>query len=300
MFAPFIQHLREQDRSETTVAGYVNDLHVFAGWFEAENGRPMEPGQVAPLDVRDYKRHLQEGRGYAPATVNRKLAALRTFFAWAVEVGTAGGDPTAGIRNVDEQPLSPRWLSRKEQRDLVRELELGVLGARTEPARWRALRDQAAVLLMLHAGLRVSEAARIKVEDLELNGRSGTLAVRGKRNKYRTISLNASARKALQAWLEARGDPGCAWLFVSQKGSRMRAKSLYERVVYYARRAGLEGITPHSLRHSCAKNLLDQDVPLNYVAATLGHTSLDTTARYTLPSQQDLARAMERIAWEEE
>lgn len=298
MFSEFIKHLREQDRSEGTVSAYLSDLGIFAGWYQEWAGREMDPAQVVPLDVRAYKRYLVEDRRSSPATVNRKLAALKTFFGWALEKRVVTSDPTTGVHSVLEQENAPRWLDRTEQRNLVRELDIAVQTARTAPAQWRALRDRAIVVLMLHAGLRINEVARAQIADLAVWGKSRTLTVTGKRGKVRQVALNATARKALRAWLDVRDmEPG--YLFLSQKGGQIDTSAIYRRIGEYARKAGIDEMTPHSLRHTCAKNLVDQDVPLNYVAAHLGHKRLDTTAIYTRPCQADLARMVELVADEE-
>ena len=192
----------------------------------------MTPQRVTPLDVRDYKSYLQTVKGYQPSTVNRKLAALKSFFTWAVDSGLVEFNPASGIKMLSQVRTAPRWLERVEQRDLVRELQI------------------------------------------------------------------ASARKALRAWLEVRpaaGEP----LFLSQRGGQLQTDAIYRRVKHYAQRAGMEEISPHTLRHTCAKNLVDRGVPLDRVAVILGHESLDTTAIYTQPSQADLAQEVEKIAWED-
>ncbi|MFZ5915474.1 MAG: tyrosine-type recombinase/integrase [Chloroflexota bacterium] len=298
----FAQHLRRRGRSDATVHAYSRDLAAFAVWFSATNGETMTPERITALDMRDYKGYLQATRNHAPATVNRKLAALSVFFTWARDEGLTTGDPTGGIKMVRRARTAPRWLERSEQRDLARELEIAVQTARTEAARFRARRDQAMAWLMLGAGLRVGEVAGLKLADLTLRERSGQVVVRAetaKGDKQRTAPLNATVRKALVAWLEVHPGDGDPWLFLSQKGGPMSVQAIYRRLKGHARRAGLERITPHNLRHSCAKNLADRGVSLDRVAAILGHESLDTTALYTQPSQADLAHEMDKIAWEE-
>ena len=297
----FMDHLRARDRSPTTLRAYWADMGIFGDWFEDTNDEAMTPQRVTPLDVRDYKSYLQTVKGYQPSTVNRKLAALKSFFTWAVDSGLVEFNPASGIKMLSQVRTAPRWLERVEQRDLVRELQIATQVAKTEAARFRARRDRAMLLLMLHAGLRVSEVSGLKKNEMTLNSRSGSVVVRAdtaKGEKQRTVPLNASARKALRAWLEVRpaaGEP----LFLSQRGGQLQPDAIYRRVKHYAQRAGMEEISPHTLRHTCAKNLVDRGVPLDRVAVILGHESLDTTAIYTQPSQADLAQEVEKIAWED-
>jgi len=293
MFAEWRGWLEGRDRSARTVRAYETDLGQFVMWFEGRNGEVWDAARVTALDVREWRRGLVER--VSPATVNRKLAALRSFYAWQIETGVLDSSPLVGIRQVRVQRSAPRWLDRAEQRRVVRALEIAVQGAQSERGRWRALRDRAMVGLMLHAGLQVAEVAGAQVRHLSLRARSGTLTVEGKGRKWRTVPLNASARAGLRGWLEVR--PAGDALFVSQKGGGIDASSVWRRVAAIGARARVEGLTPHRLRHSCGKELVDAEVPLNYVAEVLGHSRLETTAIYTRPSAGDLERMMERVAW---
>ena len=299
-FDRFVAHLRARDRAERTVDSYIRDLRAFARWFEQTNGEEFSPERVTPLDVREYRQHLVQ-RGRKPATVNRKLAALRVFFAWARREGLVSANPTEDIRLVPQVESPPRWLSRQEQYALRREVQAAVQLAerKTDVARFRARRDAACIALMLNAGLRVEEVSLLRMDDLELNARSGKVVVRkGKRGKYREVPLNAEVRKALRAYLEVRPETDEPRLFLSQTGQPLGTRAIQRAVERLARRAGLEGVTPHVLRHTFGKNLVDAGVSLDRVATLMGHSSLDTTAIYTRPGEQDLAQAVEKISWE--
>ena len=128
-----------------------------------------------------------------------------------------------------------------------------------------------------------------------MSDRKGQVTVRSKGTKVRTIPLNADIRKALREYLTKRPIVKHDALFVNQKGEPLGRLGIEYQVATLGRLAGLERVTPHMLRHSFAKNLVDQSVSLDQVAMLLGHRSLTTTARYTQPSQQDLARAVEKL-----
>jgi site-specific recombinase XerC len=184
---------------------------------------------------------------------------------------------------------------------LLRELRNAVQLAemKTSQAIFRARRDAAIVALMLHAGLRLAEAAHLALGDVELNERKGKVVVRrGKARKYREVPLNLDARKALEAYLEVRPESEDTHLFLSQKGGALSSRAIQDRIAVYACKAGLEDVTAHTLRHSFAHNLVDAGVSLDRVAVLLGHESLDTTARYTRPEERDLAEAVSRVEWE--
>jgi integrase/recombinase XerC len=112
------------------------------------------------------------------------------------------------------------------------------------------------------------------------------------------VALNLDSRQALAEWLKVRpplGDTDA--LLVGQKGNRLASRSVQAIITRLARLADLEEVTPHVLRHSLGKNLVDAGVSLDRVAMLLGHENLNTTAIYTTPSQSDLSAAVELVAW---
>ncbi len=110
------------------------------------------------------------------------------------------------------------------------------------------------------------------------------------------MPLNVDARKALQAYLEDWSEVDGDHLFVGQRGKHLRSMGIYYLVRRYAYDARLEEVTPHTLRHTFGKNLVDVGVPLDRVVQLLGHESVDTTGIYTTPSEQDLQREVEKVA----
>ena len=112
----------------------------------------------------------------------------------------------------------------------------------------------------------------------------------------RTAPLNAEARKTLSAWLVARPADGPPTLFSGQRGDPLSPRAVQRIIAKYARLANLESVSPHTLRHSFGKNLVNAGVTLEKVAMLMGHESLDTTRIYIVPSANDLANAVERLA----
>ena len=180
---------------------------------------------------------------------------------------------------------APRWLDRKSLGALVRAVQ-----------RYGTPRDRALIALLIHSGVRVSEACGLKVADVVVNERSGSVVVRrGKGEKRREVPLNVTIRKVLSDYLE--GHPGGEWMFVSRRGKRLSTRAAERVVAKYAGIAGI-GATPHQLRHNFCKGLLDAGVSLDKVALLAGHSNLNTTARYVRPSVQDLERAVDKLSWE--
>ncbi|MEP0805686.1 MAG: tyrosine-type recombinase/integrase [Chloroflexota bacterium] len=286
-FDSFASHLRERDRAERTIQGYLDDLRAFVRWHEQTNGETFLPERLTPTDVREYRQWLLS-RQAAPASVNRKLAALRAYVHWL-------RGETLDVRGLESQKLAPRWLDRREQFALLRESERALNAASTSAAKTQALRDRAILLLLLHSGLRISELCALRLGDVELTERKGKVIVRaGKGTKRREIPLNQPARQALRAWLEVRPEAGEA-LFLGKRGDALTPAGVHRRLADLARRAGVEGLSPHTLRHTFAKNLVDAGVGLERVAALLGHASLNTTRIYVAPGKRDLEQAVERL-----
>lgn len=297
--------LEEHDRSPKTVRLYMTGLRDFTTWFESATGRALDPALITPLDVRSYRTHLMDERK-AANSVNSYMAAVRAFCKWAAEGGLTTVDPTRGVKGVKIVEQAPRWLSRQEQYAILRaaqeRVQLGDLRADDEfsPGYVWPRRDVAIIVLMLNAGLRLSEVAALQVDDVVIRPRSGNVTVRsGKGRKTRVVPLNKDAREALKAWIEVRAKraaEGVTALFLSQKGGALTARAVARVVETVGDRANVK-VTPHMLRHSLAKNLVDQGVSLDQVGMALGHESLDTTKRYTMPSQADMQAALERVAW---
>jgi len=283
----FEDDLAAGGKSVNTLLAYTRDLRLFGEWFEFTNAKALSPERITPIDVREYRSHLLLVKDYKPATVNRKLASLSTFCEWAREASLIPANPVQGISLVEEVRPAPRWLDRNAQYALLRAVQ----------ERGRA-RDIALITLMLHTGLRVSEVSNLRVSDVTILPRSGSVRVRGgKGEKFRTIPLNANARKALQAHLEELGEAkGDRWLFMGKRGDQLKSSGIRYLVQRYAYDARLEEVTPHTLRHTFGKNMVDAGTSLDRVASLLGHESVDTTRIYTTPSEQDLQREVEKVA----
>lgn len=154
------------------------------------------------------------------------------------------------------------------------------------------------VLLLAQAGLRVGEVARLRVDDIEISERKGTVTVRaGKGAKYRQVPLNKDVRAALLGWLDERPEDAGEALFVGQRGDPLGTSGITYLVRKYAKAAGLGGVSPHTLRHTFATQLLDaSDHDLRLVQHLLGHSRIETTARYLKPSAEAAQEALERLS----
>jgi site-specific recombinase XerD len=283
----FCRFLERAERSPLTRRAYRSDLEGMARWFEGQNGDPFSPSKITPTDLRDYKRWLT-GQDLKPTTINRKLATLKSFLHWAVDVRLLrNGHGLRVPKPIREARRGPRWLDRREQHRLLRAVEQAGKG-----------RDVAAVKLMLNTGLRVAEVCAVNWKDIRLSDRQGTLTVRkGKGSKRRQIPLNKDARHALLSLGYGEHAGKQTPIFVGQRGP-LTARGFQILLAPYVRAAGLKDVTPHSLRHSFCKNLVNAGVSLEKIAALAGHESLETTRRYCEPSLQDLQQAVEMVSEE--
>lgn len=280
--AGFEAWMVEEEKAANTIASYRDDLARFAAWYRAQYDSDPDVGNLGAAELRAWKTHLSEERGQAPASVNRRLAALRSLSKWAQ--ARKGSMPIPVPKSLREEPRRPRWLSRKEQHALVRSVE-----------RSRDRRSIAIVALLLHAGLRIDELARLTWGQVTLSERKGLLDVVGKGRKRRTIPLNVEARNALLELDGRMPSAGSAPVFQGQRGPMTR-KGIQKVVDGIGDDAKLDGFSAHVLRHTFCKRLAEAGVRLEEIAALAGHESLDTTRRYVEPGSEELAAAVERLA----
>jgi site-specific recombinase XerD len=295
--------LRGNDRADHTIRVYLQTLHQFAAWFEHTNGYTLTTENLTPADIKQYRESLIK-QGKKPASTNSALVALKAFGKWIAE--TQGlTDPTARVKLVainrfkSGNGQAPKSLDKQELFKLHQALDqrLAYAERKDHELAW-LYRDQAIVMTLLHTGLRVGELCALTTSDLTLKPRSGQLVIRrGKGMKYREVPLNAPAREALATWLKHRAglvSDDVTALFVTKYRAGIQPGAVQYLLREIAEDAGIE-ITPHTLRHSFAKSLIDAGVNIEQVATLLGHTSLETTRIYTTPTEQDLVKAVEKL-----
>lgn len=285
-------HLVKHDRSEKTIHGYTSDLVQFERWLSE---RPLS--KITEVDVRAYRDHMLK-EGNSPNTINRRISSLASFGDWGMQAGIFKSNPAQYVKPVKTIELAPRWLNEEQKKKLLKAVENDLREAKERYPRLWILRKRDAVIIhvLLLTGLRVDELCSLKLSDLSLSERKGTLLVRhGKGGKQRIVNLHIEARKQLSEWLEVRPQVESDGLFVGQTGEGIRPRLVQRLVERYADLAGLPDVTPHSLRHTYARDLLDSGSKLQEVALLMGHSSLDSTARYVQPSEMELQQAVDRL-----
>lgn len=309
----------DQYRGELTVKAYLADVCGFVTWWQQTHGdRRFDLVAVTPTDIRDYRSRLTVVGRQKTSSVNRRLAALRTFYRWAMLHDMVRRSPLAGLKMDRQQKAAPRWLEPRAeyylQQAMEQRLQLLPPDETLTPTDRLVIRDAAMIALMWKAGLRVSEVAALDIADLKIqSSQRGVAIVRlGKGRKSREVPLNAGAISALRHWLKTRPAPDHeSALFTSKTGRRLAPRTIQAAVEQFGRVAAskvpargseereiidaLNALSPHVLRHSCGKRLLDAGAQLTEVAEILSHEDLNVTRRYTQPSAADLQRAADRI-----
>lgn len=292
LLAAFRRSLGEQDLSPVTARGYLHDLGKFRGWLEAEPGaKPRDLRRLTAVELVNYRQHLLRTERLKAATINRKLQAIKKLFGWALHKGLVKVNIASEVRFVRvAERLCPKGLNEPEIQSLLR--------AAGQTRHGLAKRNYALIELLLETGLRVGEAADLRIGDVNLHDRSGVVWVReGKGRKQREVPLNSGARRALKLYLAGRERQEKEHLFLSERGGQpLSLRTIQATVSDLARRARITrfAVSAHSLRHTFALRFLRRHPgKLVELAALLGHESLNTTAVYTRPSAEELAAAVE-------
>jgi integrase/recombinase XerC len=275
-FKAFLAHERKSSRH--TVAAYTRDVEDFFRFAVERQPGLDDVDAVDTILLRGYLTHLYAKK--KPSTLARKISALRAFFGFLVKRSRMMKNPAAVLNPPRVRRSLPRFLTADEAIALV-EQPMGD-GPRDR-------RNRAIVELLYGAGLRVSEAASLSLEDLDLRVR--TVRVMGKGSKERLVPIGEKTAETLGAWIRCRRllSPRTDALFVNREGQRLSARSMQTIVRKLSLRIGTRGgISPHALRHSYATHLLDSGAGLREIQELLGHASLKTTQKYTHVSIQHL------------
>ncbi len=265
------------------------DLRAFLRWYTA---RRPDGKDYAPADFGGYRAYLCIETVQSAATVNRRLQSLRLYGRFLEETGQVAENPTRGIElvpNHNGRGSAPRFLNPSE----IERLTEAVMGGRPSLVR----RDLALLHLMLQAGLRVHEVATLALGDLAVTARKIEVLVRGNGGyDERSVPLNLTAMRALRDYLAVRPAlPRVDDLFLSQRGQPLSVRSIQRIIDTYARAAGLKGVCAQSLRHTCAKAMLEATRDVARVAQWLGHQNVRALERYGKPWRAALEkRAAER------
>ncbi|HYS16790.1 MAG TPA: site-specific tyrosine recombinase XerD [Candidatus Binatia bacterium] len=266
----------ERGASRNTLTAYRRDLADFTEFLNAQHRSLHRAG---PDDIVGYLERLRT-RGLRPASVARRISALRGLYKHLVREGGLRRDPTEHLEAPRRARALPRTLSRETVAALVEAPDL------THP---RGVRDRTMLELLYATGMRASECLGLTLDDVNLT--AGYVVCTGKGRKQRLVPVGGEAAQWVRRYLrEIRPlstrvrDSGR--LFVNPRGGRLSRQSLWAIVRHAAARAGLRHrVSPHVLRHSFASHLLEGGADLRSIQVMLGHADIATTQIYThLPS----------------
>jgi integrase/recombinase XerC len=262
-----------RDMGERTITAYSIDLEDFRSYCDNFNIKPEDTGtEELRLYIGDMSFESRSAR-----SVNRALSSLRGFFKYLIRFNYRKDNPGEAVRNIKAPKKLPEFLWEDEMKEFASlPLDKNIL--------WQA-RDEALIMVIYSAGLRISEALSLKITDLENNYHSAR--VTGKGNKERYVFFSDEGRAALLEYLPEREakikkDKMPDALFINMRGDALSVAGARWIIGEYARYSqNAKNIHPHSLRHSFATHLMNGGCDIRVVQELLGHKSLSTTQIYT-------------------
>ena len=277
----FIEALWLEDGlAANSLSAYRRDVQAFAAWLQARSGTTLDHTQAADIEQWFASEHAHT----RPTTANRRLAALRRYYAWSMRTGRSDHDPCLSLHAAKRPARFPKTLTESQVEALLEAPDIG-----TE----RGLRDRAMLETLYATGLRVSELVGVKTLEVSLN--EGVVrVVMGKGGKDRLVPLGAEAAHWISRYLQ-EGRPVLMGarlsdaLFVTRLAQPMTRQAFWLIVKKYALVADIHApLSPHVLRHAFATHLLNHGADLRVVQMLLGHADISTTQIYTHVARERL------------
>lgn len=288
----------QMEASRHTVAGYRDTFRLLLRFASARHGKPPVKLGIEDLDadlVADFLVHTETARGNSARSRNTRLAAIRSFFRYV-----AMADP-AWLLHCQRILAMPNKRYVKRAVTFLDADEIATLLAAPDRTTWAGRRDHALLLLAVQTGLRASELVNLKCSDVVL-GSGAHIRCMGKGRKERATPLRRDTAKLLTAWIGDRRESGSP-LFPSIRGEQLSRDALEHLVRKHCLTAahacpsiGAKRVTPHTLRHSTAMDLLHHGVDPSVIALWLGHESVETTQIYIHADMRLKEKALARVA----
>ena len=267
----FQSWLRRKAPHASTPVHYGSDLSIFFNWLGKTSS------DVLPTDIDAFITQSQ-AQGFALTTINRRLAAIRSFFHYlAIFSENAPNNPVIPKRHFIRLG---QHLPRDVEDTIIEKLFAAICGPR----------DRAMFLLMLRCGLRVGEVRNLSLNDLYLQPTQGNLPrlwLNGKGSKQRVAYLSDQPLAALHVWLAIRPNTNDQAVFLNRFGTRLTVTGIQSRLAVYCRETGV-WVTCHQLRHTFGRHLIEANVPVTTIQQLMGHARLRTTEVYLHISDQQV------------
>ncbi|MBV6496984.1 MAG: site-specific tyrosine recombinase XerD [Acidobacteria bacterium ACB1] len=271
----------EKGLAKNSVEAYSRDLAKLAAWAERVG---VEVAELDERDLREWMTDLSVER-LTETSRRRYLSSIRGFFKFLAMEGHISKDPTANLMTAARTFYLPRFLNSAEVEKL-----LSTPDVETKTG----LRDRAIFEVMYACGLRVSELANLKLGELDLE--SGILTTTGKGSKTRKVPIGGSAVEWLRRYFAVRKPKQPSeMVFLGDRGRQLDRHAIHRIIKEYAEKCGFEGVSAHTLRHSFATHLVQNDADIRSVQLMLGHADISTTQIYTHVTGKQLKKNYERF-----
>jgi integrase/recombinase XerC len=304
----FLNYLRSvRNSSPNTIRSYESDLGQFLQFLTPPGVTMPAPQDVTHLMIREFMSHMHD-LNLEKSSIARKLAAIRSFFKYAVREGIVVRNPARMVSTPKLPKRIPAVLSAEDLNAFLDGVVAGHkrVGGRKnrglhDDSHLMVKRDRAILEILYASGLRVSELTGLNLTDIDR--KELMLRVRGKGNKERIVPYGGKAETALQAYeplrdemlRKAKGRGDHQAIFLNHFGTRLTQRSVARIVKKYARLANVNwDLHPHSLRHAFATHLLADGADLRAIQELLGHSSLSTTQRYTHATIRQLLEVFDK------
>lgn len=280
----YIEYLRaNKGLGERTQRAYENDIQQCLAWCNRHGFNNIS--DLTTDDLRSWIAYAS--KNHARSSLARKVVAVRGFFAWCKHVRRISSNPAEILMTPKIENMLPTVLDESQAEELMNSVDAEVNNSSSSSKKIRAIElRNAAILELLYAtGMRVGELTSLNIKDINFDAH--TVKVTGKGNKQRVVPFGIPASRALSAWLSESGrkvlsqDSSETAIFLGARGKRIDQRLVREIVHNAAQNAHVPDIAPHALRHSAATHMLNGGADLREVQEMLGHSSLNTTQRYT-------------------
>jgi site-specific recombinase XerD len=290
---------RQRDASPHTIASYRDSFRLLLEFLNEQTGTTPAKLQLEDLDAITITRflgYLENERGNSVRTRNARLTAIHSFFQFASLKAPESAELIARVLSIPEKRYESTLIS------FLTDPEIDALLAAPDRSAWTGRRDHALLLVAVQTGLRASELASLRAQDLNLEA-GAWVRCTGKGRKERCTPLTRATVQVLRVWLRELGGDPAGPLFPSRNGGHLTRSAIWRLVAKHTATAqqscpslAAKNITPHVLRHTAAMRLLRAPTPVDTatIALWLGHESLDSTNKYLHADMELKRRALDR------
>ena len=292
ILSQFHDYLIRNENTPATIKSYLSCIKQFLEFLV------IDLKQIDQMHIIHYKSELMDKQKLQAVTVNKKLQAIKRFSSWLCETGYIKNNVARDVKiiKIQSSNTAPKSLTEKEVNLLLQ------FAGTSKPS--VKLRNYVMLQLLLNSGVRLSELVALNYGDVVINERSGSLLIRnGKGVKQRTISLNSKARNALESYFNYRIEKYGRHIaddeavICTQNNKRMSSRAVQYTIEQLAKKSKISRlkISPHVMRHTFATNYYQATKDVAGVTALCGHSSFNTTKRYTLPTEDQLLIGLDKI-----